>query len=563
MRFRVRFSQTIRLAIAVLALFAGVGAIPAQDPSRPVAIPLPPMGWSSWNSFSNTVNSAVVRAQAQAMASNGMKKAGYQYINIDEGWWLGQRDEQGNIEVDPRQWPAIAAGEHAGDMGNIVRYIHGLGLKAGIYTDAGTNGCSTYDPDVGPGYPYTGSEGHFEQDFTQFAKWGFDYVKVDYCGASEEYRDAENQYLEISRALEIAEAATAHHMFLSICAGRSNPWMWAPNVGGLTTDIWRTGSDIVGPVVADNPKSLLKVTCNKNCPRKASIQRVLRNFDQGFHPEAQHTGFYNDPDMMVLGMPGMSDSENRVHMSLWAMSGAPLIAGADLTTLSAATLATAENPAVIQIDQDPLGLQAVEVTAPRTGLEVWSKRLATPGERAVLLLNRTGEAAPISVEWSDLGLLGSQEARTKDLWTGKEVAVKTKPISATVEAGDAVMLLVKGEELPMTSYAAKAASKLGASEFTTAGCVGKAFRFSKVASRGGIAAVEIVYLNHETTTRAGELRVNAQAGTRVAFPPTGADGKAGAVWVEARLDGNGTKNILQITTDCGAGPEIESVLIQQ
>jgi hypothetical protein len=108
----------------------------AQGQATPMAVPPPPMGWSSWNSFSNTVDSQVVMSQAKAMAANGMQKAGYQYINIDEGWWLGQRDASGNITVDPKAWPAIAVGEQAGDMANIVRYIHGLGLKAGIYTDA-------------------------------------------------------------------------------------------------------------------------------------------------------------------------------------------------------------------------------------------------------------------------------------------------------------------------------------------------------------------------------------------------------------------------------------------
>jgi hypothetical protein len=549
--------------VAILVLGFSAPLVFAQDLPRPMAIPLPPMGWSSWNSFSNTVDSEIVEAQAQAMVSTGMKKAGYSYLNIDEGWWLGQRDQQGNIVVDSRQWPAIATGERAGDMSNIVRYLHSLGLKAGIYTDAGMNGCGTYDPDIGPGYPYTGSEEHFVQDFTQFARWGFDYVKIDYCGAGEEYRDAENQYLDIARALEIAETATGHSMFLSICAGRSNPWMWAPNIGGLLTDIWRTGSDIVGPVVADNPKSLLKVTCSKNCPRKASFQKVLRNFDQGIHPDAQHTGFYNDPDMMVLGMPGLSETENKVHMSLWAMSGAPLIAGADLTKLNATDLTLLENPEVIQIDQDPLGLQAVEVTAPRSGLEVWSKRLAAPGERAVLLLNRTGEPTTISVEWSDLGLLGSLDAWQKDVWTGKETHPKTKPIAATVDGGDAVMLLVRGDELPMSHYAPEGAANLPASEFTTAACTGKVFEFAHVASRGGVAAIEIVYTNRDAATRAAGVRVNSQAGTRVTFPPTGAGEQSGAVWIEAKLDEPDSKNAIQFSADCGAALEIKAILMQQ
>ena len=163
------------------------------------------MGWSSWNSFSNTVDAQIIMDQAKAMVSKGIAKAGYQYVNIDEGWWLGERDAEGNILVDPKAWPALAPGERAGDMSNIVRFIHGLGLKAGIYTDAGKDGCSLY-PDLGPVYQHVGSEGHYEQDFLQFAKWGFDYVKVDWCGGDKEKLDPAVQYAEIARAIAKAEA---------------------------------------------------------------------------------------------------------------------------------------------------------------------------------------------------------------------------------------------------------------------------------------------------------------------------------------------------------------------
>src|ERR1035441_877092 len=119
---------------------------------KPIAVPLPPMGWSSWNSFSNMVDSQVIVIQAKATISTGMHKSGYRYVNIDEGWWLGKRDAHGNIAVDPKAWPALAPGERDGDMSNIVRYIHSLGLKAGIYTDAGRDGCGTFYPDLGPSY---------------------------------------------------------------------------------------------------------------------------------------------------------------------------------------------------------------------------------------------------------------------------------------------------------------------------------------------------------------------------------------------------------------------------
>ncbi len=558
----LKLPQTRRLiALTAMSLCQCV-ALHAQESPKQIAIPLPPMGWSSWNSFSNTVDSEIVAEQARAMVSSGMKNAGYEYINIDEGWWQGQRDEQGNIVVAPNAWPALAPDERAGDMSNIVRYIHSLGLKAGIYTDAGANGCGTYSPDLGPGYPYTGSEGRYEQDFTQFARWGFDYIKIDYCGAGEENLDPANQYLEIVRALARAEAIAGHPMFLSICAGKSSPWMWAPNIGGLLTDIWRTGSDIVAPVVAGSPNAFMNLTCTKNCPRKASFQKVLRNFDQGIHPEAQHTGFYNDPDMMVLGMPGMTETENRVHMSLWAMSGAPLIAGADLTKLSSASFAALENLAVIQVDQDPLGLQAIKVAEPRTGLEVWSKKLAMPGERAVLLLNRTSEPSVISVEWSALGLLGSASASVKDLWTKKELSASAKPISATVQGGDAIMLLVKGQEGETARYRPEVIDQPATGSFVTSCSSGREFRFTNVGSRSRIAAIQIIYANTKKLPLAVELRVNGQSGTRIVFPTTGEDSGPSAVWIQALLDRAGAKNTLTFSTGCGPEPEIEAISLQ-
>jgi hypothetical protein len=479
-----------------------------------------------------------------------MQKAGYQYINIDEGWWLGERDKDGNMVIDPKAWPALAPGEQAGDMANIVRAIHAQGLKAGIYTDAGANGCSTVGPDLGPSYPNTGSEGHYEQDFLQFARWGFDYVKVDWCGGAKEKRDPAIQYAEIARAIARAESITGHHLYFSICNwGENSPWTWAPNIGGVMADIWRTSGDIVAPIVANS----------KNSGRMASFPGVLSNFDLGIHPEAQHTGSYNDPDMMVLGMQGLTDAQNRVHMSLWAISGAPLLVGADLTKLSAATLATLTNAAVLQIDQDALGLQAVKVSAPATGVEVWSKPLSKPGERAVLLLNRTGSAASIAVNWSDLGLLSSSPATVIDPWTSKNLGAFDLSYSVTVPGGDAALLLIRGREGKLTTYTAA----------TQAADV-RGFRVSKdlpitfahVSSRTPIARIEIVYTNPGNTARIAELRVNGQIATRIAFPPTGGNTTAGAIWIQSLLDRTGANNELNFSAPCDPGPAIESISLE-
>jgi Alpha galactosidase A/Alpha galactosidase C-terminal beta sandwich domain/Alpha-galactosidase, CBM13 domain len=551
------------ILLALLSILCGSSAARAQGAVKQIPIPLPPMGWSSWNSFSNTVDSKIIMEQAKTMVDTGMSKLGYRYINIDEGWWLGDRDKDGNIVVEAARWPAIGPNEHAGDMANIVRYIHSLGLKAGIYTDAGHDGCSMY-PDLGPVYQHTGSEDHYEQDFLQFAKWGFDYVKVDWCGGDKENLDPAVQYAEIARAIQLAAAKTGRHLYFSICNwGKQSPWTWGPNVGGVAADIWRTSGDIVAPIVANS----------KNSDRKASFEKMLGNFDQGIHPEAEHTGFYNDPDMMVIGMPGLTDAQNRVHMTLWAISGAPLLVGADLTTLSAETLATLSNAEVLAVDQDALGLQAVKVAEPGAGLEVWSKPLSKAGERAVVLLNRTAAEARISFRASELGLLDGSPAVARDLWEHKDLGSFTGADTLTVPAQDAMMLVVRGVEPHATVYKpTRSIAGPDTTPLTSAASgdkvvaalvrAGSPVEFAHVASRSRFARVQIAYTNPEKETRFAELRVNGRIATRVAFPSTGSSASVGVVSVESLLDRKGATNVLNFSTVCAAGPAIVSISVE-
>lgn len=543
MHWFVGKSFTRGLSAALAFIFLGAGYASAQTAQAPLAkIYLPPLAWSSWNSFSNTIDSDITMQQARAMVSTGLQKAGYEYINIDEGWWLGDRDAEGNFIVDPKRWPAIAPGDKPGDMANIVRYIHSLGLKAGIYTDAGKDGCSMY-PDIGPAYANVGSEGHYEQDFLQFAKWGFDYVKVDWCGGDKENLSADVQYGEIARAIARADQITGKRLYYSICNwGKQSPWTWGPGVGGSIQDIWRVSDDIVAPVVASGPHT----------GRKVAFDKMMRNFDQGIHPEAQHTGYYNDPDMMVLGMPGMNAAQNRLHMSLWVVSGAPLIIGADLTKLDADTLSTFRNPDAIAIDQDPLGLQCTKVKEISSGLEIWSKFLSTPGSRAVLLLNRSYFPAPMSVEWTDLGLKAGS-ANVRNVWAKQDSGADKDSFNATVPAQDAILLIVHGTEGSFAHYSpASAASdeeKAITSPQTVFGHV------SQVSSP--FAQVRIVYANQARNTEVVGLYVNGETGTRVAFPPT--KGAMASVWIQARLDRPNDMNKLTFDTSPASGLKIESI----
>lgn len=400
------------LAVVALTVVGGAGAA-AAAPGAPAtaSVSTPPMGWASWNSFAAKINASVIEAQTDALASSGMEAAGYQYVNIDEGWWQGTRDSSGNITVNSADWP--------GGMQAVAAYIHSKGLKAGIYTDAGKNGCGYYYPTGRPAAPNSGSEGHYDQDFLQFSRWGFDYVKVDWCGGNAEHLNPASTYSAISAAIGRATAQTGRPMVFSVCDwGNGSPWNWAPAISNL----WRTSGDII------------------YYGQSASMSRVLSNFDAAQHPSAQSPGHYNDPDMLIVGMPGFNGTQNRTHLALWAISGAPLIAGNNLATMSSDTRAVLTNREVIAVDQDPLGRQGTKVQEDRSGLQVYSKVLSGTGRRAVVLLNRTGSAAAITARWSALGISGA--AQVRNVWSAATVGTFTGSYSTTVPAGQAVLLTI-------------------------------------------------------------------------------------------------------------------------
>jgi hypothetical protein len=407
------------LAATVVTLAAGAVGLSGSTPAQAAAavVSTPPMGWASWNTFAAKINANVIKAQTDALVSGGLKDAGYQYVNIDEGWWQGTRDSAGNITVDTNEWP--------GGMQAIAAYIHGKGLKAGIYTDAGRDGCGYYYPTGRPAAPGSGSEGHYDQDFLQFSKWGFDFVKVDWCGGDAEGLNAQTAYQAISDSIARATAQTGRPMVLSVCNwGKQSPWNWAP---GMST-MWRTSADII------------------YYGETASMDRVLANFDTAQHPSAQSVGHYNDPDMLIVGMPGFTAAQNRSHLGLWALSGAPLLAGNNLATMSTETRNILTNREVIAIDQDSLARQGVRVAEAASGLQVYSKVLSGSGRRAVVLLNRTGSAATITARFADLGL--GATASVRNVWTATDLGTKTTSYSASVPARDSILLTVTGTENP-------------------------------------------------------------------------------------------------------------------
>ncbi|MFI6844199.1 ricin-type beta-trefoil lectin domain protein [Kitasatospora sp. NBC_00085] len=556
-----RLGRAVLVRTAVLAMAAGALAGLQHQPataldrtetvavtSNQIAVPPAPMGWASWNTFAANIDYNVIKAQVDAFVAAGLPAAGYKYINLDEGWWQGTRDSQGNITTDESEWP--------GGMSAIADYIHSKGLKAGIYTDAGKDGCGYYYPTGRPAAPGSGSEGHYEQDMLQFTKWGFDYVKVDWCGGEVEQLDAKSTYQAISDAAAKAAATTGRPLALSVCNwGKQNPWNWGAGMAAL----WRTNTDII--FHGQSP----------------SWDSMLANFDTNVHPSAQHTGYYNDPDMLMVGLDGFTAAQNRSHMNLWAISGAPLLAGNNVATMSTQTRDILTNPEVIAVDRDPRGLQGVKVAEDTTGLQVYGKVLSGTGKRAVTLLNRTSSAQNMTVRWSDLGLTDAS-ATVRNLWTRSSVGSFGTSYTVSVPAKDSVMLTVTGgTEAASSTYEAEATANTkggSAASATCANCSGgtkvgnvgngaaNTLRFNNVtADATGTKVIDIAYTNGTNAARTAVLQVNGQQATTVSFPPTGSWTTPGTVSVEASLT-KGSSNTLTFSNSSAWTPDFDAIEVR-
>jgi len=381
-------------------LGAGLAAVsPAGELTFDDLAKTPPMGWNSWNRFGCNVSEDLIKGAADAMVSSGMKDAGYQYVVIDDCWQVA-RDGAGNILPDKERFPS--------GMKALADYVHGLGLRFGLYSDAGTQTCAKRP----------GSMGHVEQDARQYAAWGVDYLKYDWC--FNEGQDARDAYVKMSNALR----AAGRPIVLSICEWGSNqPWTWAPGVGHL----WRTTGDIQD--------------C-WDCSIEwggMGVSHIL-DLQLDLHPYAG-PGHWNDPDMLEVGNGGLTVAENRAHFSLWCLLAAPLMAGNDIANMTPEVREILTNKEVIAVDQDPLGMQGRRV-ADQGAYEIWMKPLSGAA-RAVILLNRGNKPGPITVTWPQIGLAPDAEAQVRDLWAKKDLGPVKGQFRAEVGPHDVVMIRVQ------------------------------------------------------------------------------------------------------------------------
>ena len=395
MRIKIRLAR-VAFGFAALGFLVAAGELRALDNGLART---PPMGWNSWNKFACNVSEDLIKQAADAMVSSGMKDAGYQYVVIDDCWQV-DRDPEGNIIADAKHFPS--------GIKAVADYVHAKGLKFGMYSDAGTGTCQNRP----------GGRGYEFQDARQYAAWGVDYLKYDWCNHSTQ--DSAASYSIMRDALK----KSGRPIVFSLCEwGSTKPWLWAGDVGNL----WRSTGDIIDKwdgTVKWGGLGMVQIL---------DLQDGLQSY--------AGPGHWNDPDMLEVGNGGMSTTEYRAHFSMWCLLAAPLMAGNDIRKMSADIHDILTNKEVIAIDQDPLGREGRRVKR-ADGLEVWAKQLADGG-RAVALLNRTGAEASITVSWTDLGYPDHVPAKVRDLWAHKDLGEKSGSFSAPVPSHGVVMLRIE------------------------------------------------------------------------------------------------------------------------
>lgn len=363
----------------------------------------PPLGWNSWNVWGGSVDDAKVRAAADAMIASGLAAAGYQYINIDDGW-EGQRDANGILQPNTK-FP---------DMKALTAYVHSKGLKIGIYSSPGARTCQ--------GLP--GSLNHEEIDARTWADWGFDLLKHDWCSYGNTLPDQPLEHLKKPYiVMRDALKKTNRDIVYSLCQyGMGKVWEWGKEVGG---HLWRTTGDLTD--VWSNMSTV--------------------GFRQAGREQWSKPGGWTDPDMLVIGKVGwgpnihdtrLTPNEQITHISLWTMQAAPLLIGADMTQFDVFTTNLMTNPEVMDINQDALGRGATRVYQ-RERLEMWTRPL-TDGTIAVGLFNRGLSAARMTATWAELGITGTQPVR--DVWLRRDLPAASRELSATVPAHGTVLVKI-------------------------------------------------------------------------------------------------------------------------
>ena len=364
----------------------------------------PTMGWSSWNTFALNINEDLIKQQADAMHNTGLQQAGYQFINIDDGYWDG-RGEDGKLRLNMKLFP--------NGMRSLVDYIHSLGLKAGIYSDAGDNTCGSGNRHAwGLG---VGFAGHEDEDCKlYFRDWDFDFIKVDYCGGAHMHLDEQQQYTKISNAIKnCGKPGIVYNM----CRW-AYPGTWSSDVA----DSWRTTGDIYDAW--------------------RSVKGILA--ENLFMSAYCHDGHYNDMDMLEVGR-SMSQVEDETHFAMWCIMASPLLIGCDMAKIRPESLKLMCNKDLIALNQDPLHLQAYVAEKQGECFIMVKDILKLRGkERAVAIYNPSDEEQIVTLDPYSIELGGT--VKYYDCIAQTDYLIDKNPISVKVPAHGTRVYRVKGQK---------------------------------------------------------------------------------------------------------------------
>ncbi len=379
----------------------------------------PPMGYNHWYYHYDHITEQLMREAADVMVASGMADVGYQYVNIDDCWMNAARNND-PMRVGPLRNADgnIIPNKHFPDIKGMVDYVHGKGLKAGIYTSPGPRTCAGF----------AGAYGYEEQDARQFAAWGFDFLKYDWCSYDEVVKGdhtleiLKKPYKQMGDLLK----QQPRDIVYNLCQyGMGDVWKWGAEVGG---HCWRTAGD-------------LGFELNR------IFEVALKNAE---YRDYSHPGAWNDPDYIQIGYIGdandmgapkmcpLTPSEQYSFMSLWCLMAAPLFYSGDMGRLNEFTINVLCNPEVIEVDQDALG-QCARVVNLEGESFAMVKDMAD-GSKAVGLFNRGEMPTRIKATWSVLGI--QRVKKVRDLWRQKNLGRLPLGYEAEIPRHGGVLLRV-------------------------------------------------------------------------------------------------------------------------
>jgi len=370
----------------------------------------PPMGWNSWYVWGTNVTEQHIRDAADMLVETGLAARGYQYVDIDAGW-------EGQHGVDGRDANGcVLPNKKFPDMKALSDYVHSKGLKFGIYSSPGPTTCCG---------EWEGSYNYELQDAITYAEWGVDFLKYDLCSyfegnswknSGQSIEDQMKPIVVMREALDKCGRDIVYHF-----GGWPEVWQWGQQAG---LNQWRIAYDII--------------------PKWTDVKQVMLT-QRGAEAYAC-PGYWNDPDYLMVGnswfsqnQPSMlTGNEQLFQVTHWALSAAPLFVSCNLAQLDDFTLALLSNDEVIDVDQDPLGIQARPVY--QCGDAEILARPLCDGTKAVGLFNWCEEPTEITIRWEDLRIKGPQPVR--DLWQRKDLGIRKDSFTATVGRHGAVLIKV-------------------------------------------------------------------------------------------------------------------------